>query len=312
MTVLRATLVRVALCLSAPALLPIPAWADVAAITSQNADMLTLLDTDSLAVIATLPLPGKPAAVTVDGPRGRVLVVATDTARLHVFDLTGRPLGEWPLPGAPFAVAVRPETGTALISDISGFLHDIDPATGASLHRWRTGAMPSGIAAGMGIIAVANRDDDNVTLIAGEAQRTVAVGHHPFGITLYHGRAFVTDVLSDRISVIDLASAQVIATIPTGERPYAVAFAAGKGFVTNQYDASLTVFDAETFAPMGMIDTDDYPEGIAATSDGTRVFVANWLSDSVQVIDAHALNVTTRLDVPAGPRAFGAFIGASR
>jgi len=101
----------------------------------------------------------------------------------------------------------------------------------------------------------------------------------------------------------------VIATIPTGERPYTLAFAAGKGFVTNQYAASLTVFDAETLAPLAEIETGDYPEGIAATADETRILVANWFSDSLQVIDPETLEVTHTLDMPAGPRAFGSFIG---
>ncbi len=300
---MRAALAGAALCIAGAA------CADVAAIPSQNADALTLVDTDTLAVIATLPLPGKPAAAVVDGKRGRVLVVATETARLHVFDLTGQPLADWPVKGSPFAVEVRPETGLALVSDITGWLREIDPATGAELRRWATGAMPSGIAARPGLIAVANRDDDSVTLIEGERRREVKVGRHPFGITLHGGRAFVTDVLSDRVSVIDLTTAQVIATIPTGERPYALAFAAGKGFVTNQYAASLTVFDAETLAPLAEIETGDYPEGIAATADERRIFVANWFSDSLQVIDPETLEVTHTLDMPAGPRAFGSFIG---
>lgn len=285
------------------------ACADVAAIPSQNADALTLVDTDTLAVIATLPLPGKPAAAVVDGQRGRVLAVATETARLHVFDLSGQPVADWPVEGSPFAVEVEPETGMALVGDITGTLRGIDPATGAELRRWATGAMPSGIAAQPGLIAVANRDNDSVTLIEGDRRREVKVGRHPFGIALRDGRAFVTDVLSDRVSVIDLAGAQVIATIPTGERPYAVAFAAGKGFVTNQYAASLTVFDAETLAVLAEIETGDYPEGITATADERRIFVANWLSDSLQVIDPETLEITHTLDMPAGPRAFGRFIG---
>lgn len=283
--------------------------ADVAAITSQNADALTLLETDTLSVIKTLPLPGKPAAVAVDGARGRVLAVATDPARLYVFDLSGAPLADWPLPQGAFGLAIAPESGMALITDIGGSLREVDPLSGQERRSWQLGAMPSGVVAREGLIMVANRDDDSVTLIRGEGRKEVAVGHHPFGITLLGDRAFVTDVLSDQVSVIDLASAKVIATIPTGERPYSVAFAAGKGFVTNQYAASLTVFDAETLAVLGEIETEEYPEGIAATADESRVFVANWFSDSLQVIDPTTLEVVETLPMPEGPRAFGAFIG---
>ncbi|MBK4218203.1 YncE family protein [Paracoccus caeni] len=285
-----------------------PGLADVAAITSQNADLLTLLDTDRLATIAELPLPGKPAAVAVDGPRSRVLAVAVDSGRLHVFDLTGRKLAEWPLAGAPFAVVIRPDTGTALITDITGFLREIDPATGRELQNWQVGTMPSGVAVGVDLIAIANRDDNDISLISPTGSRRIAVGEHPFGVTLHEGRIFVTNVLSDSVSVIDPALDQIVATIPTGERPYAIAFSAGKGFVTNQYSASITVFDADTYEMLTEIETDEYPEGIATSADG-HIFVANWFSDSLQVIDPTRLEVTQTLPMPAGPRAFGSFIG---
>lgn len=286
------------------------ARADIAAITSQNAGMLTLVQTESLEIVASTPLPGKPAAVALDAARGRVMAVAVETARLHVFDLAGNPLADWPVAGAPFGLAVRPDTGTALVTDQAGaLLREIDPATGRQLAQWPTGALPSGVAESGGWIVVANRDGDTVTVIRGDAAQEIAVGHHPFGVTLLGARAFVTDVLSDQVSVIDLAGGRVIANIPTGARPYATAFAAGRGFVTNQYDASLTVFDADSLKVVARIDTDDYPEGIAATSEG-QILVANWFSDTVQVIDPVSMQVIETLDMPEGPRAFGAFTGA--
>lgn len=295
----RAVLIGAALCVSARA--------EVAAITSQNAGMLTLLDTDDLSVRASVPLPGKPAAVAVDGPRGRVLAIAVETARLHVFDLRGAAIANWPVDGAPFGVAVRPGTGTALITDWNGFLREVDPDTGRELRHWTVGATPAGVATAGELIVTADRDADAISLIRGGTVRTVPVGHHPFGVTLHQGRAFVTDVLSDQVSVVDTSLEKVIATIPTGERPYAVAFSAGRGFVSNQYGASVTVFDAATFRVIGQIETDEYPEGIAAASNGL-LFVANWFSDTVQVIDPVSLTIGETLDVPEGPRAFGEFI----
>ncbi|WP_395540484.1 YncE family protein [Neotabrizicola sp. sgz301269] len=285
------------------------ARADIAAITSQNAGMLTLVQTESLEVLASAPLPGKPAAVAMDAARGRVMAVAVETGRLHIFDLAGKPLAEWPIVGAPFGLAIRPGVGTALITDqADAVLREIDPATGKELAQWRTGALPSGVAEGGGVIVVANRDGNSVSVIRGDAVQEIAVGQHPFGVTLLGNRAFVTDVLSDQVSVIDLAEGRVIATIPTGERPYATAFAAGRGFVTNQYDESLTVFDAQSLKVLGRIETDEYPEGIATTAEG-QVLVANWFSDTLQVIDPVAMQVVDRLDMPEGPRAFGAFTG---
>lgn len=288
----------------------VPSRVEIAAITSQGAGRLTLVDAATMEIRASVPLAGKPAAVAVDGARGRIMAVAVETARLHVFDLAGQSLATHDLPGAPFGLAIRPETGTALVTDWTGQLIEVDPQDGRILTRWKTGAVPSGVAAdGNGLIVTADRDADQVSLIDAQGVRVVAVGHHPFGVTLHQGRVFVTNVLSDTVSVIDPGTARVTATIPVGERPYMVAFARGRGFVTNQYGASLTVFDADSLAVVGQVETGDYPEGIAATKDG-HLLVANWFSDTVQQIDASAMQVVQTLDLPEGPRAFGAFIAA--
>ena len=284
------------------------ALADIAAITSQNAGALTLLETGDWTVVATVPLPGKPAAVAVDAARDRVLAVAVETKRLHVFDLTGRPLATHDLPGAPFGIAVLPGNGHALITDWTGALHEVDPASGDTLRRWTTGATPSGVATDGALIVTADRDANAVTIIRGTTVSHLAVGEHPFGVTLHDGRAYVTNVLGNSVSVIDLGTDRVIATIPTGERPYAVAFAAGKGYVSNQYAASVTVFDSTTHAPLAEIETGDYPEGIAATAEDRHILVANWFSDSLTVIDTATDTAVQEIAMPEGPRAFGAFI----
>lgn len=116
--------------------------AEIAAVTSQNAGVLTLVDAATLAVVSETPLPGKPAAAAVDGPRGRALAVAVETRRLHVFDAAGRERAAHPLPGAPFGVAADPLTGHALVTDWEGWLHEVDPVTGAVLRSIRVGAVP--------------------------------------------------------------------------------------------------------------------------------------------------------------------------
>lgn len=289
------------------ALLAGAAQADIAAITSQNAGALTLFDTGRGAVIATVPLPGKPAAVAVDPSRRRALAVAVESRLLHVFDLDGHQIAAWPVEGAPFGIAIR-DNGMALVTDWTGWLREIDPGTGRELARWPTGATPSGVDAAEGLIVTADRDADAITIIRDASRLTVPVGHHPFGVTIHGGRVFVTNVLSDSVSVVDPQSGEVIATIPTGERPYAIAFAGGRGFVSNQYAASVTVFDAATLQVLGEIETGEYPEGIAATADKSAVLVANWFSDTLAVIDPETMRVTDEIPMPEGPRAFGRFV----
>jgi YVTN family beta-propeller protein len=86
------------------------------------------------------------------------------------------------------------------------------------------------------------------------------------------------------------------------------ALAGGRGFVSDQYSATVTVFDLATLMPVRSIETGYFPEGVAASADGRFVYVANWESNTLSVIDAEKLAVVAEIEVGDGPRAFGAFI----
>ena len=60
---------------------PAPAG-DLAFVTSQNADMVSVVDTATGQVLARTPIAGKPAPVVYDPAVARAYVVAADTGRL--------------------------------------------------------------------------------------------------------------------------------------------------------------------------------------------------------------------------------------
>src|SRR5690606_36406405 len=108
--------------------------------------------------------------------------------------------------------------------------------------------------------------------------------------------------------VIDIAEGGVVGTIKVGRRPYAVALAGGRAFVSDQYAATVTVFDTETLAVVKTIDVGEYPEGIEADPSGQAVYVACWDANTLERIDTATLEVTDRIAVGDGPRAFGRFL----
>jgi YVTN family beta-propeller protein len=52
----------------------------------------------------------------------------------------------------------------------------------------------------------------------------------------------------------------------------------------------------------------DYPEGVAAHAD--KVYVVNWMSDSVSVLDARCGLALASIATGKNSRGFGAFIAA--
>lgn len=287
---------------------------DLAFVTSQNADMVTLVDLASWQVLAQTPVAGKPAPVAYDPAAGRAYVIAADTGRLHVLDERGGVTASHNLGEGAFGLAVAPEGGLFVTDWFGARLIRLDQTLQKA---WAvpTGAAPAGVAVSPdGLwVATADRDDDQVSIFDGQTGRLLhqvrTAGAHPFGITFHDGRFWTADVQGDTVSVIDPASGRLTGQVPSGSHPYAVAFAGGRGFVTNQYDGTLTVFDPRSLAVLAEIPVGDYPEGISALPDGDAVAVANWESDTLAVVDAESLKIRAEIDMPSGPRAFGQFTG---
>lgn len=287
---------------------------DLAFVTSQNAETVTILDTVSGSVLAQVAVPGKPAPVAYDPAAGRAYVIAADTGRLFVLDETGAVTDSRDLGEGAFGLAATAQDGLFVTDWFGARLLRLDRDLN-EIWQTPTGAAPAGVAVSDDgrWVATADRDDDRVSIFDAQTgvllHRVGTAGAHPFGITFHDGRFWTADVQGDSVSVIDPAAGRLAGSIPTGSHPYAVAFAGGRGFVTNQYAGTLTVFDPATLHALAEIPVGDYPEGISPLPGGDAVAVANWESDTLVIVDAESLTVRSEFPMPSGPRAFGQFTG---
>ncbi|WP_407943094.1 YncE family protein [Methylobacterium oxalidis] len=298
---------------------PPPCGAGEAVVTVQGANAVEIVDLDAGTVAARIPVPGSPAGVALSPDRKTAYVTRPDGPGLALIDLDARRVAATvPLPGGPLGIACNPVSGAVYVADWYGRrLFVLLPKDGTLVPDGEiaVGASPSGIAVTPdgATLLVANREANTVSVVdAGSRRETrvIPVGTHPFGITLdpKAERAYTANVLSDDVSVIDVAAGREIGRVKTGERPYVVALAGRRGFVTDQYTASVTVFDLASLARETAIDVGDHPEGMAASRDGSRLYVANWGENTLSVIDAATLAVTKEIAVGDGPRAFGDFL----
>src|SRR5256885_2255641 len=101
-------------------------------------------------------------------------------------------------------------------------------------------------------------------------------------------RAYVTNIISNTVSVIDTATNTVVATIPVGLAPLGVAITPDgtRAYVANGSNI-VSVIDTATNTVVATIPVgvEAGPVGVAITPDGTRAYVANILSNTVSVID---------------------------
>src|ERR1700750_800524 len=104
----------------------------------------------------------------------------------------------------------------------------------------------------------------------------LAVSTLALGSAALAQRAYVPNLSSNNLSVVDVPSRKVIATIATGKRPTAVALASGgeKLLVTNQESFTLQIFDTKTLKIIKAVLVGDTPYGVAVTPDGLKAYVA--------------------------------------
>jgi YVTN family beta-propeller protein len=125
--------------------------------------------------------------------------------------------------------------------------------------------------------------------------------------------AYIPNLGSNNVSVIDTATNTVVATITVGSGPYGVAVnpAGTRVYVANRLDSTVSVIDTATNTVIGSpIPVGAFPVGVAVNPAGTRVYVANSASNNVSVIDT-ATNTVIGSPIPVGafPAALGLFIG---
>ncbi len=286
---------------------------DLAFITSQNADMVSVVDLHNGTILAETPVAGGPAPVVYDPERGLAYVISAKDGRLSALDESGAVLWARDLGEGAFGLAAASGGGLFVTDWYNAQLKRLDPEM-RLLWQAGTGAAPAGVAtsADGSLVATADRDADQLSIFdagSGKLLHQVATGSHPYAVLFHDGRFWTTNVQSDDVSVIDPVSGTVVGSVATGSHPYGIAFAGGRGFVTDQYAGTVTVFDATSLAPVATLETGDYPEGIAALPDGTGVAVVHWESNSLVLIAADSLQLSQEIALPDGPRAFGSFAG---
>jgi YVTN family beta-propeller protein len=117
--------------------------------------------------------------------------------------------------------------------------------------------------------------------------------------------AYVVNLGSDDVSVIDSVTNAVTATIPVGADPDGIA-ATPDGrriYVTNFVSNDVSVIDAFANQVSLTVPVGSGPVGVAIKPDGTRVYVTDRGADQVSVIDTSADAVVATIQVGRGPNA---------
>ncbi len=117
--------------------------------------------------------------------------------------------------------------------------------------------------------------------------------------------AYITNQGSHDVSVIDLASQQVVARVPVGRSPAGVVAASrtGRVFVSNPDSKTISVIDMRTQQVVATLAAGDGPVGIDASADGARVYAADWFANRLLVFDGRVAGaaIGTPTGTTSGP-----------
>ena len=269
--------------------------AELAYVTNEDSQNLSVIDTRSDSVIATIPVGTRPRGVRVSQD-GRTVFVA----------LSGSPKCPPTMPDEECEKlkADKSKDGIAMVDVIQRKVSRVLPG----------GSDPEAfdISRDGTTLFVSNEDADSASIVdiaSGKIRSTVAVGKEPEGVRLHPdgSTVWVTGETDHNLTLLDTKTGKVITKIKVGKRPRDLAFNSNgtRAYATSEIDGTVWVIElpSRKVSKVFQLPKDSKPMGIVVSPDDRRVYVANGRGGTVSVIDAATNTVTAT--IPVGQRPWG-------
>jgi YVTN family beta-propeller protein/probable HAF family extracellular repeat protein len=137
--------------------------------------------------------------------------------------------------------------------------------------------------------------------MAGEYEDDAGISH---GFVSATGPfAYVANINSNTVSMIDIPTSLPVSAIPVGSGPWGVAVSPDQTrvYVTNNHGNNVSVINTASSTVVAAIQVQSSPFGVVFTPDGTSAYVVNGSSNSVSVIDAASQTVVATVPVQSSP-----------
>jgi YVTN family beta-propeller protein/VCBS repeat-containing protein len=268
---------------------------------------VSVVDTSTDTVVATIPLSGKNSDGAAVSPNGALVYVASESGIVSVISTaTNSVVATIPVGHVAYTVEFSPDGSLAYV--VGGdYVSVINTATSALVTNITVGSAAYSVAispdgshayvTGGGLVSVIDTANNSVvaSIDIGNAPTGVAVS--PDGTVVY-----ASNYGSGTVSVIDTATNSVAATINVGTNPYGVVFSPdGHHAYVATYGGTVAVIDTATNSVVTSIDVGP-SVGITISPDGTHVYVSHYTSsDTVSIIDTATNTVTGSITVGTGP-----------
>jgi YVTN family beta-propeller protein len=232
---------------------PSSAHAVNAYITSLGGNTVSVINTATNAVIATINVGTSSAGVAV-APDGSKVYIATDFGSVSVIDTTTNTVIGSPIAVGqnPFGVAVTSDGSKVYVTNEGGTVSVIDTATNTVIATIPAGLNPTGVAVAPPARTPGLQNDDperRCRLHQDDEQQTDEQEHKK----VVGSKVYVADSEGNSVVVIATATDTVIARIPVVRFPFGVAVTPDgcKVYVSNGNDATVSVIATATDTVIG-------------------------------------------------------------
>jgi YVTN family beta-propeller protein len=267
---------------------------------NRDAQVVTMVDTATNQVAATIPIAAGPPRFLSFAPDGRTLYVSVfnDKQTTHVIDAvntrSNTVVATIPQPARPYLPEVSPDGHQLYVPDLdNASISVIDTATNTLAGQIAVAPNPHGTAfsADGELAFTANHESNLVSVIETrnlEVEKTIPVGNSPHSIEINPHRpvAAVVNDDSNSVSFIDTSGQQLTSTVRVGKNPQDVAWSPDGRFayVVNQGSNTISVIDSENNQVTATVPTGAGPTSIAMLPNGRRAYVSNVDGGSLTVL----------------------------
>ena len=298
-----------------------PFTAGMAYIPNYVSDNVSVINTATNAVVATIAVGNQPYGVSNSPDGSRVYVTKVGSDNVSVINTASNAVVATIVVGdSPYGVSTSPDGSRVYVANaVSGNVSVINTATNTVVATIVVGDSPYGVSTSPdgSRVYVTNAVSNNVSVIntaTNAVVATIAVGNQPYGVSTSPdgSRVYVTNFGSDNVSVTNTATNTVMANIPVGYNSFGVSTSpdGSRVYVANPGSNYLSVINTATNTVVATIAVGNFPIGVSTSPDGSRVYVANYQSHNVSVINT-ATNAVANIGVGTRPVAFGNFVTAS-
>jgi YVTN family beta-propeller protein len=245
-------------------------------VTNSNDGTISVVETTSDAVVATIPVGQKPWAVTVSTDGTTAYVSNSGSDDVSVVDMRARTVR------ATVVVGERP--CDLLLSPDGQFLY-VDVFTENA------------------VAVVDTRTDAVVAKIPVGGANPYGMGMSPSGDTIYTANVDAADNSASTVSVIDTRTRSLTKAIGgfNGSEGVAASPDGRTVYATSITTSMLSVIDAQTNEVTRSVTVGDGPQGVGVLPDGSAIYIANSGAGTVSEVDPTSFGVVRTVQV--GPTA---------